>query len=224
MGFGTLRSWLPGWFHKPPPIADVNALEEFLDSHAAFIVQKCIYEYARARAGTLSLSLFKEEGFKKAVEISRWSNYPIGLGNVSEMVMNTLRADAGDRQVDLVEHMIAAVCAVTGQYTAPDGFPVDFWVDVRAGLDARLRRAALAEPKPVKDIPLPTVDEFFDRLPIHERLRGYDHQLIQNNLRINLCRSYEVFIERVDSAALLADLLADRSSVALPVTGRSGRA
>ncbi len=217
-----LRHWVGSYFDKEPPIADVAALENFLDRHAAFIVQKCIYEYSRARSGTMSMALFKEEAFLQAIDVSRWNAFPIGLGNVAEMVLNTLRPHAGDGQALLVDRLVEAVRAVTGRYPVPDGFPDMFWADARKELDVRLRRAALAEPKPVKDIPKPTIETFFNQLPIHERLRGHDYQLVQNNIRVNLCRSYEVFIEQLDGPALIADLFADRPSVALPAGGGAG--
>src|SRR3546814_8157501 len=47
---------------RSPPIADVAALADFIDERAAFTVQKCVYEYSRARAGTMSQKLFKEKG------------------------------------------------------------------------------------------------------------------------------------------------------------------
>lgn len=223
MHLSDVKEWLLNAFKKEPAVDSVGALEDFLDRHAAFIVQKCIFEYSRARSGTMSMALFKEKAFMEAIELSRWQNYPIGLGNVSEMVMNTLREHAGERQSLLVDRVVEASHAVTGRYRVPDGFPDGFWADVRAGLETRLRQAALAAPKPVKDIPNPTINTFFDQLPIHKNLRGHDHQLVQNNIRINLCRSYEAFVEALDAPALMADLFADRPPVALPGGGGSAR-
>ena len=219
LGFASLRHWLGDMFRKDAPVVDAATLADFLDAHAAFIVQKCIFEYARARAGTMSLALFKEEGFKAAVETSRWQNYPLGLRYVGEMALNVLRPDWPGGAADLSERLAAVIAGITLRYPVPDGFAEDFWAGARKDISQHLAHAALVAPKPVKDIPLATVEMFFARLPIHERLRGYDYQLIQNNLRMNLCRSYETFIARLNQEALLADLAADRSSVALPAGG-----
>ncbi|MBB4305292.1 hypothetical protein GGD81_004367 [Rhodobium orientis] len=219
MVFAAVRHWLGDMFRKDAPVVDAATLADFLDAHAAFIVQKCIYEYARARAGTMSLALFKEEGFKAAVETSRWQNYPLGLQYVGEMALTVLRPDWPGGAADLADRLAGILTAITARYPVPEGFAADFWEIERASIAEHLRHAALAQPKPVKDIPLATVEMFFARLPIHERLRGYDYQLIQNNLRINLCRSYETFLERLDREALLADLAAGRPSVALPAGG-----
>ena len=57
-------------FRKAPAMTGRAELEDFLDRQAAFMVQKCIYEYARARSGVLSSKLFKEPAFKAALEIA----------------------------------------------------------------------------------------------------------------------------------------------------------
>src|SRR5688572_28033651 len=72
------------FFRRKPPIADPAALAEFIDGHAAFLVQKGIYEYSRARAGHYSKVLFREKTFQDAIEGSRWRAFPLGLAMVAE--------------------------------------------------------------------------------------------------------------------------------------------
>ena len=48
-------------FRPRPPIRDREALADFIDSQSAFIVQKGIYEYSRARAGHYAKVLFAED-------------------------------------------------------------------------------------------------------------------------------------------------------------------
>src|SRR5712691_4705503 len=89
-------------FRRPPPIRDVPALAEFIDGNAAFVVQKGIYEYSRARAGHYAKVLFREPEFLQAVEQSRWRAYPLGLAMVTELVEGILtKAGEGDRRFRL---------------------------------------------------------------------------------------------------------------------------
>ena len=37
------------FFRRPPPIRDAAALADFIDQNSAFVAQKGIYEYSRAR-------------------------------------------------------------------------------------------------------------------------------------------------------------------------------
>ena len=73
------------FFRRRPPICDVPALAEFIDRNAAFVAQKGIYEYSRARSGHYAKVLFREPEFQSAAENSRWRAHPFGL-LASEMV------------------------------------------------------------------------------------------------------------------------------------------
>lgn len=204
------------FFRRPPAIATLPALDDFIDSQAAFLVQKCIYEYARARSGILSDKLFKEPDFRAALEDSRWRNYPIGLGHVVLMADAALRPFASGHAAELADGLVAAVSRVTERYDVPAGMAPDFWQTARESIEGRLRRASLAAPHPVREIPKEEFEAFFAQLPIHANLRGHDYVLVRNNLRVNLCRAYEDLLGRMDGSELVAALTATSVS-AVPV-------
>ena len=106
-------------FRARPPIRDLPALADFVDENGAFVVQKGIYEYSRARSGHYAKVLFSEAGFREAVERSRWSAYPLGLAMVTELVEGVLRGHAADRRDSLLGGLSAVVLAVFGRYPAP---------------------------------------------------------------------------------------------------------
>src|SRR6188508_3317472 len=122
---------LLNFFRRPPPICDVPALAEFIDGNAAFVAQKGIYEYSRARAGHYSKVLFGEPEFHAAVEESRWRAYPLGLAMVSEMVEGVLRAGAEDRAAAL-DALGALVLEVFDRYPKPAALDNQAWGDLRA--------------------------------------------------------------------------------------------
>jgi len=207
-------------FRKPAAIESLIDMEDFLDTRSAFMVQKCVFEYSRARAGILWQKLFSEEGFKAAVSRSTWRNYPLCLENIAVMVEQVLRPNAGDRQAELRAGIKAATTNVTDRYPVPEGFKAQFWADARDRIAARIERAGLAAPHPVKDLPKETIREFFDDLPVHESLRGHDFILVQNNLRSNLCQMHDEFVGRADLPALTRSVIAGPSPVAVPPVGR----
>lgn len=208
-------------FKKPPAIASLTDLEDFLDTRSAFMVQKCVFEYSRARAGILWQKLFSEAGFKAAVSRSTWKNYPLCLGNIAVMVEQILRPHAGGRRGELRAGMAAAAANVTDRYPIPQGFEARFWADARERISARIERAGLAAPRPVKDLPKETIKEFFDELPIHKSLRGHDFILVQNNLRSNLCQMHDHFIGRANLPALARSVIAGPKPASQPPVGRS---
>ncbi len=208
-------------FRRPAPVDTIEALDGCVDSHAAFLVQKCIYEYCRARSGILAAKLFKEPSFVAAMDRSRWQNYPICLGHVAVMVEGALRPYAGENVVGLTDGIVAVVERVTAGHEAAAGMEAGFWVAARHRIEERLRLASLAAPRAVKDIPKEDYQAFFDQLPIHESLRGHDFVLVRNNLRVNLCRAYETFVARADLPALSRLLVTEPLSAAARRAGVS---
>lgn len=91
-----------GFLRRRPLIRDAQQLADFIDRNAAFLVQKGIYEYSRARAGHYSKVLFREPEFRQAVEHARWTAYPLGLAMVGEVAEGVLRPHIGaDRRAVL---------------------------------------------------------------------------------------------------------------------------
>lgn len=195
-----LRSIL-GRFRKEP-LATLPALDDFIDERAAFIAQKCVVEYARARSGVLSEKLFKEEAFIAALTRSRWTSYTATACDVAEMVMGKLRPHSDLVAPRLAAALAARMGAVFARYPLPPHAREGFWEEASAMLGRELARAALAAPRPVKDIPLERARLVFDSLPVHESMRQHDYVLIQNNLRTNLVRAHEDFVAVADISAL----------------------
>src|SRR5947209_11844941 len=133
------------------PIRDAQALADFIDQHAAFLMQKGIYEYSRARAGHYAKVLFRESGFQAAVERSRWRAYPLGLAMVAELVEGVLRPHSIDRNMQL-NALSALVLAVFDRYPVPAALGEQAWSEARTELARRLQLIGLHAPKRAFDI------------------------------------------------------------------------
>ena len=190
------------FFRRRPQISDQEALAEFIDAQSAFIVQKGIYEYSRARAGHYAKVLFAEEGFASSVEHARWQAYPLGLAMVGEMVEGVLasacrRCSAGE----ILDQLIAVVLSVFDRYPVPPSIGEEAWLAARRELAQRLELVGGHAPKRVMDIPEPLAETYFAMMPIHEKLRGRDFATTRNYLRVSLCNIHDELIERMDRAA-----------------------
>lgn len=194
-------------FRRPPRISDAAALAEFIDESAAFLVQKGIYEYSRARAGHYSKVLLKEQPFIEAVDRARWQAFPLGLAMVAEAVEGMLRPQAGDERRPVVDALAASVLDVFDRYPPPAALGGRLvWQDARVDLARRLSLIGTHPPKPVKDIPEPYAQAYFDLMPIYERLRAPDYPTLRNYLRISLINIHDRLEARIDLTAVVADL------------------
>lgn len=193
------------WF-RTEPIATIGALEAFMDSRSAFMAQKCVIEYCRARSGVLSMKLFKEPAFLDALHHSRWTTYGLAYCDIAEMIEGVLRPHSSGSPNQLAEGLARIGERTFASHGLPAGAPDDFWAGAVARLERRLALAQLHAPRPVRDIPKTEIEAVLASLPIHPSLRGQDFELLQNHLRINLVRIYEDFLARADRQRLGAEL------------------
>jgi hypothetical protein len=193
-------------FRRAAPIAERNALMDFLDAQAAFLTQKGMFEYSRARAGPYGNVLFSDEVFLAELEKSRWVAFPVSLAMVGEAVEGVLRPGAGDRRNRLLHGMRAAALAIIDRYPVPAVLSAHVWAEARRQLEQDLMFVGLHGIKRVMDIPLRYVDRYVAAMPIHEKLRAKDAPTIHNYLKTNLCNIHDVFVRRADVPALVESL------------------
>jgi hypothetical protein len=195
-------------FRRRPPIRDLVGLADFIDQNAAFLVQKGIYEYSRARAGHYAKVLFSEPLFQETIEKSRWGAFPLGLAMLAEMVEGVLRRHAGSERQITLSALSALVLSIFDRYPVPAVLSESEWRDARAELERRLGLIGMHAIKPAKDIPEPFVEAYFSFIPIEKKLRKSEFPTIRNYLRVSLCNIHEEFSQRADALALAAMLSA----------------
>ena len=96
-------------------------------SNAAFLIQKGMYEYSRARAGHYAKVLLQEPEFLEAIEKARWQGYPLGLAMVGEMVEGMLHEGAGTIGAPCFDGSLRIVLSVFDRYPVPPPIGAADW-------------------------------------------------------------------------------------------------
>jgi len=192
------------FFRREPAVASRDALIEFLDRQSAFLTQKGMFEYSRARAGPYGNILFDEKSFLDELEKSRWLAFPVTLAMVTEAVEGVLRPAAGARAEAVLQGINAAALAVFDRYPAPAALGAEVWAELRRTLEHDLALVQMHPVKRVMDVPERFVERYIAAMPIHEKLRAKDGPTIHNYLKANLCNVHEVFVRHADVTALVA--------------------
>jgi hypothetical protein len=190
-------------FRRKSPIRQPGELADFIDAQAAFLAQKGIYEYSRARAGHYSKVLFAEAAFQQAVEQSRWRAFPLALAVVAEIVEGQLRPQAGGDRQAVFNALVALVLEVFDRYPAPAALAKTEWLDARRELAHRLDLIGAHAVKHAKDVPENFAQEYVALMPIHEKLRGTDNLTIANYMRVTTINIHDEFDKRADKRALV---------------------
>jgi hypothetical protein len=191
---------------RPSPVGNAAGLADFVDAHAAFVGQKGIYEYARARAGHYAKVLFSEPEFQRAVEEARWRAFPLGLAMVGEVATIVLYQVTELPRQDVVRGVSRVTLSVLDRYDMPAVLDAAAWREARAQLAERLGRIGLHPPKRAIDIPEPFAQAYFALMPIHRSLRGQDFPTLKSYLKVTLCNVHHELTKRIDAQAVAADL------------------
>ena len=193
-------------FRRGQPVAGRAALADFIDAQAAFLAQKGMFEYSRARAGPYGNILFDDKSFLVELEKSRWLAFPVTLAMVAEAVEGVLRPVAGQQQDTVLQAVVAVTLDVFDRYPTPAAVENEVWAEKRRELEHDLALVGLHAVKRVMDVPARFVDRYVAAMPIHEKLRAKDASTIHNYLKTNLCNIHELFVRRADVRALVEAL------------------
>lgn len=204
---GLVDKLVGGLFAKPQPIATRSDLAAFMDSRAAFLAQKCVVEFCRVRAGVYWQKLFSEKEFQDELDLSRWRAYPPAFAMVAEMVEGALREAAGIRQRHLPERLTGLAKEIFARYPAPAGEDPAFWTLALGLVEEQLAKTQAGPPRPVRQLPKPMARAVFNVLPMHKDVVTNDYDYIFNNLRMNILRAHEDFINVADLKSVADDLL-----------------
>jgi hypothetical protein len=204
---GLIENLVTKLFRKEPPIASREALADFVDSRTAFMAQKCVVEFCRVRSGVYWQKLFSEAEFRESLRVSCWQSYPPAGAMIIEMLEGVIRPAAGIRQRQLPDALMKVVDEVFSRHPVPAGAPETFWTEARALVRERLDATQAGPPRPVRKVAEPMAKLIHKALPLHQNLVSHDYDYIRNNLRMNLLRAHEDFLEAADLEALARDLL-----------------
>jgi hypothetical protein len=201
-----------GFLRRKPKVRTAADLGRFIEENAAFLMQKGLFEYSRARAGHYAKVLFSDPGFTVAMDESRWRAFPLGLALVAEMVDGMLRPFARDNGRTLLDALSGLVISIFDRYPVPAALGPDTWRDLRADLVQRLDRIGTHPPKRVMDIPTAHAQLYWDLMPIHEKLRTRDLPTTTNYLRVQICNIHDDLVKRMDPAAMADNLRAIKAA------------
>lgn len=194
------------FFWRRPAVTDIAALAQFIDEQSAFLAQKGIYEYSRARAGHYAKVMFSEPAFIEAVDAARWRAFPLSLSMVAEVIEGVLCRHAAVNHSGVLEQIGAVVLAVFDRYPVPATIGEADWRNARTDLARRLEHIGLHPPKRAIAIADPYARAYFNLMPIHKSLRGSDFPTLHSYLKLTLCNVHDELTKRMDGDALIASL------------------
>lgn len=191
---------------RKPRLDTPQQLADFIDEQAAFLVQKGIYDYSRARTGHYSKVMLADAGFQTALNRARWRAFPLGLAMIGETVEALLAARGrGDRRSALGP-LTTLVLSVYDRYPRPAELTDEEWAAGRADLALHLERLSTHPPKRVIDIPVPFAERYFAMMPFDKPFLTADAPTARGFMQLQLIKVQEELMNRMDADAMLKQL------------------
>jgi hypothetical protein len=205
MSAGNFFRHLFGW---KPSLRGPGELADFIDENAAFLVQKGIYDYSRARSGHYAKVMLADEGFQGALDRARWQAFPLGLAMTGELVEAVLAPHAGGERRSVLDPLVRLVLSVFDRYPRSAALSEEEWRLGRDELALHLERLSTHPPKRVIDIPVPFAERYFAMMPFDEKLRTPDAPTARGFLQLTLVRLNDELTNRMDAAEMARKLKA----------------
>ena len=192
-------------------VADLAALQHFLDTRASLVAQTTLYGYLRTRAGTRYPVLFENDAFVVSINHAKWQMWLACLSDLSVFAGGLLarRSRAGPTAAGAAARR--AVEAILERTGAPDDSGPLFVEGADAVRD-RLDRCdwgALADDESAFTA---SPDALVRHAPIIPELMALDEEIVRNSVRF---RWQEV--RRELRATLDADTVLGRADAGRPI-------
>jgi hypothetical protein len=184
------------------PLDSVAALEDFVATRSAYVAQKTLYGYVKTRMGTRYVAMFEDKNIISSLNIAKFEVFAACLSDLTVYAVATA-LPAGDTGAWL---SLALRCYAAGLRANADGAPPEF--SAQASTDAFERRLALTDWRGRARTP----DSFSESpqalvrwAPIEDKLKKFDHEIIENSVKFTWRDIREQFNKRLDTAAIAAD-------------------
>lgn len=196
-----LRQWYRRW-RRAEPIADADALRDFLRTRASRIAQLTLYGYLRTRAGTRFPELFENDDFVVSMNIAKWhvwlaclSDLAVHAGALLRRTMASSPEEAGNLIRGLVDDILHQT-----------GVPAEAGPEYSEHANRVRARLALYDWSGQVDdeaafVESPTALVYW--APIVDDLKALDEEIVRNSIRYRWIEVRRELHRNLDAAGVM---------------------
>lgn len=186
------------------PIETVEMLGEFVSTRSAFVAQKKLYGYLKARMGTRYPTMFEDDVFVESINVAKLHVFAACLSDLSVHCVARVTVASGLEREDGVE--MARRCFETGvadnAIHLPEPGVADKW---RTSHEQRMAGVHWDNLAAGGDSFTGSPKALFQWAPIAEELKRYDREIVENSIRFAFGEVTREFRERATLSAIAAD-------------------
>lgn len=188
------------------PIDSLASLEAFAVTRSAYLAQKTLYSYVKARMGIRYPAMFEDANVVKSLNIAKMNVFAACLSDLT--VYAVAQATHGRPLGNDERQALALAFYRTGLHENADAAPEEF--SAPAAVSTFTQRLAETEWQKAARVPENFTDSpkaLFRWAPIADNLKKFDREIIDNSVKFAWRDIREQFMKRLDADAVEADRL-----------------
>ena len=170
--FALFRAFIP-----KKKISNLDQLEEFIQSKAAWVSQVTLYSYLKTRMGTRYVLHFENDKFMDSVNLAKWNIYSTSLQDLTFFIFSYLRGNLNYQDTDKAKELFLKIL----DDEISNEMPPDIIEDAKKKFDERLRN--INWENYYSDYPFnPSALSLFKWAPIADELKALDRSIVLNSV------------------------------------------
>ena len=185
--FALFKAFLP-----KKKIKNLDDLENFIQTKAAWVSQVTLYGYLKTRMGTRYVLHFDNDEFIGSVNLAKWNIYSTALQDLTFFVFSYLKVNFNYSDLDRSKEIFLKIL----DDEISNKMPLDIVEDAKKTFDERLRN--INWENYCNDLPFnPSALSLYKWAPIAEELKTLDRKIVLNSVILKWDVVKKEFRERV---------------------------
>ena len=185
--FALFKAFLP-----KKKIKNLDDLENFIQTKAAWVSQVTLYGYLKTRMGTRYVLHFDNDEFIGSVNLAKWNIYSTALQDLTFFVFSYLKVNFNYSDLDRSKEIFLKIL----DDEISNKMPLDIVEDTKKTFDERLRN--INWENYCNDLPFnPSALSLYKRAPIAEELKTLDRKIVLNSVILKWDVVKKEFKERI---------------------------
>ena len=185
--FALFKAFIP-----KKKLKNLDDLEDFIQSKAAWVSQVTLYGYLKTRMGTRYVLHFDNEEFIGSVNLAKWNIYAIALQDLTFFTFSYLKVKFNYEDLDKSKEIFLKIL----DDEISNKMPLDIIENAKKNFDERLQN--INWDNYCYDIPFnPSALSLYKWAPIAEELKTLDRKIVLNSVILKWDIVKKEFIERI---------------------------
>ena len=185
--FALFKAFIP-----KKKIKNLDDLENFIQTKAAWVSQVTLYGYLKTRMGTRYVLHFDNDEFIGSVNLAKWNIYSTALQDLTFFVFSYLKVNFNYSNLDRSKEIFLKIL----DDEISNKMPLDIVEDTKKTFDERLRN--INWENYCNDLPFnPSALSLYKWAPIAEELKTLDRKIVLNSVILKWDVVKKEFKERI---------------------------